>query len=98
MIQSQTFDNISYHFPTSSKAFQRALSSLFPKGSRLYRTDAENKTGSWGIIEIFFRKSCNPTDFVSTSSIRISPSIGANLNRAAINDDFPAPVLPTIPT
>ena len=32
-----------------------------------------------------------------TLSIRIVPVGSANLNKAVINEDFPAPVLPTIP-
>lgn len=58
----------------------------------------ENKTGSWGIIEILDRKSRNPNSCISTSSIIMFPSFIANLNNADIKEDFPAPVLPTIPT
>lgn len=35
---------------------------------------------------------------VSIPSILILPSIFESLKRAEINDDFPAPVLPTMPT
>lgn len=41
---------------------------------------------------------CLPTREVSIPSIDIVPSMYANLNKADINDDLPAPVLPTIPT
>lgn len=57
----------------------------------------ENKTGSWGIKESLDRNSCNPNSCISRLSIVILPSLRANLNNAPINDDFPAPVLPTIP-
>lgn len=49
-------------------------------------------------MEIFLRKSCKPIVLISMSSIIISPSNGFNRNRVEINDDFPAPVRPTIPT
>jgi hypothetical protein len=49
------------------------------------------------MIEIFDRSSCNPKLFISISSIIMEPSLRANLNNALIIDDFPAPVLPTIP-
>ena len=51
----------------------------------------------WGIIEMFFRKSCNPWFRMLTLSIRIFPVGSDSLNKAVINDDFPAPVRPTIP-
>lgn len=83
---------------TFSKALQSTSSLTFSKGSKLYLTVAENNTGSWGIMEIFDRKSLSRTLAVSTSSMAITPSIGARRNRAAIRVDLPAPVLPTIPT
>jgi len=49
-------------------------------------------------MESFDRKSCNPKSCISMLSIMILPSLKANLNNAPIKDDFPAPVLPTIPT
>lgn len=82
---------------TCSRAFQTALSSNSLKGSRLNRILAANKTGSCGMIEIFFLRSFSGTVFVSTLSIVMVPSNGARWNSAAIRDDFPAPVLPTIP-
>lgn len=67
-------------------------------GSRLYRMVAWKRTGSCGIIEIFERKSLSAMLPVSTLSMTIDPSNGASLNKAAISEDFPAPVRPTIPT
>lgn len=43
-------------------------------------------------------KAFSPISWMSMSSIKILPSLSANLNNAFIMDDFPAPVLPTIPT
>ena len=43
-------------------------------------------------------KSRNEMSVIGTASIRTEPSGSASLNNAAINDDLPAPVLPTIPT
>lgn len=53
---------------------------------------------TWGIIEIFFRKSWSPSSDVKYLSIQIFPSGSAKRKRAAIRELFPAPVLPTIPT
>lgn len=66
-------------------------------GSKLFRIVPENKTGSWGIMEIEDLKSLRSKSCISISSIKIFPSFVANLNSASIKDDFPAPVLPTIP-
>lgn len=44
------------------------------------------------------RKQCNPMLFIVTLSIKISPRGSDNLNNDARNEDFPAPVRPTIPT
>ena len=50
------------------------------------------------MIDIRFRNSCNPIFAQSISSIEILPlSISVNRNKATINEDFPAPVRPTIP-
>lgn len=49
-------------------------------------------------MEILDRSSCNPILLMSRLSTKMEPSLTANLNNAPINDDFPAPVLPTIPT
>ena len=51
----------------------------------------------WGMIDIFFRKSCRPIFPISILSIRILPVGSESLNKAVIREDFPAPVLPTIP-
>ena len=51
------------------------------------------------MIVILERNSCNPRDAISTPSMRIEPSAASIIrNRAKVKDDFPAPVLPTIPT
>ena len=53
---------------------------------------------TWGIIDKHFLRSCRPMVEMSTPSIRIfPPAASINLNRPRVNDDFPAPVLPTIP-
>ena len=49
------------------------------------------------MIDIFFRKSCKPIFERSILSIMIFPVGSESLNKAVINEDFPAPVLPTIP-
>lgn len=82
---------------TSSRAAQRLVSSNSWNGSRLSRSDVENSTGSWGIMAIRLRSSCKPKLLVSNSSMSIWPSVRARRNNAEINDDFPAPVRPTIP-
>ena len=51
----------------------------------------------WGIIDILFRKWFNPMSEMLILSIKIFPVGSESLNRAVIRDDFPAPVLPTIP-
>ena len=43
-------------------------------------------------------KSPSEMSVIGMASILMIPSGSASLNRAAINDDFPAPVLPTTPT
>ncbi len=80
-----------------SREFQRASSLYCPKGSRFFRREPENKTGSWGMMAILDRKSWRPIVLLSTPSMIMCPSGSANLNNEAINDDFPAPVRPTIP-
>lgn len=82
---------------TSSNAFKRTWSEYSLNGSKLVRIVPENNTGSWGMMESLDRKSCSPNSCISMPSIMILPSFLANLNKAAIKDDFPAPVLPTIP-
>lgn len=84
-------------FITSSKAFQRTWSGYSLEGSKFVRIVLENKMGSWGIIESLERKSRSPNSCISKLSMIIFPSLTANLNNALNKDDFPAPVLPTIP-
>lgn len=55
-------------------------------------------TGSCGIIEILDLIIFSGISLVHIPSIMIFPSTSANRNRAAIIEDFPAPVRPTIPT
>ena len=50
------------------------------------------------MTDIALRKQCNPMLFITTLSIKISPRGSDNLNIDARNEDFPAPVRPTIPT
>ncbi len=69
------------------------------RGSTFLLTVPVNKKGVYGIIDIFFLNRCNPIYFILTPFIRIIPDeISVILNIAYIIDDFPAPVLPTIPT
>jgi len=89
---------LNYMIITSSNAFKRIWSEYSLNGSKLVRNVPENNTGSWGMMEILDRKLCNPNSCISIPSIMILPSLKANLNKAKIKDDFPAPVLPTIPT
>ena len=49
------------------------------------------------MIDIFFLKSCRASVEISMLSIKIVPVGSESRKRAVINDDFPAPVLPTIP-
>jgi hypothetical protein len=80
-----------------SSEFQRASSLYCPNGSKFFRREPENKTGSWGMIAILDRKSWRPIDLLSMPSIIICPSGSASLNKEAISDDLPAPVRPTMP-
>ena len=82
---------------TCSKALQMLWSSNTLKGSTLYRTGPLNSTGSWGIMDILVRTSCSPRPRHSTSSILILPIGSASLKKEDMREDFPAPVLPTIP-
>ena len=80
-----------------NKDFHKLSSENSSNGSKFRLRVPENKTGSWGIIEMCLLKVSNATDSVSNPSISIIPSISANLNIADIREDFPAPVRPTIP-
>ena len=51
-----------------------------------------------GIVEILLLRVCKPISVMVTPSISTKPSGSANRNKAAMRDDFPAPVLPTTPT
>ena len=59
---------------------------------------AHTNTFTWGMIEIWRRRSCRPISLVSRPSITIWPNGSASLKRADTMDDLPAPVRPTIPT
>lgn len=62
------------------------------------RTVPENKNESCGTIDMRDRSTSNGSVDISTVSILIRPELsGAIRNNAAINEDFPAPVRPTIP-
>ena len=55
--------------------------------------------GFWRIRVIWSLKAFKSSFAMSLSSITILPSEGDKaLHRSLMNDDFPAPVLPTIPT
>ena len=55
-------------------------------------------TGSWGIMESFERRSSKPISEMLIPSISIIPDVkSTNRKSATPNDDFPEPVLPTIP-
>ena len=55
-------------------------------------------TGSWGMMDNFERKSSRPISKILISSIFITPEVkSTNLNSATPSEDFPDPVLPTIP-
>lgn len=93
---NKCFKNFST-LPTSSIASHNSASEYSSKGSRFDRIVPEKRTGSWGIIEIFFRKSEMFINFVSIPSIIIDPCVSARRNSAVIIEDFPAPVRPTMP-
>lgn len=45
------------------------------------------------------RKVCNPIFDMSTPSIKMVPSAASTIrNKLRVNEDFPAPVRPTMPT
>lgn len=50
------------------------------------------------MIDMLFRRTCNPSSEVTMPSIVIFPSGSARRNKAEISELFPAPVLPTSPT
>ena len=92
------FNQFAEFLPTSSRASHSALSGNSLKGSKLRRRVPENSTGSCGMMDMRLLKSSRAMEPVSIPSISIAPSKCASLNNAAISDDFPAPVRPTIPT
>lgn len=53
---------------------------------------------TWGMMEMLFLRSCKPISFVCIPSIMMVPDGSFNRKSTDINEDFPAPVLPTIPT
>lgn len=97
-------------YSSKSKALLQFLSLLHTGGTysskalqtlRYYIQNIHGKPShslTWGIMEIFFRKSWSPSSDVKYLSIQILPSGSAKRKRAAIRELFPAPVLPTIPT
>lgn len=56
-----------------------------------------NSNGSCGITLMCLRKALRGTLEVSTPSITILPLEGVRRNSAYSSEDFPAPVLPTMP-
>lgn len=51
------------------------------------------------MIVILERKSCNPREAISIPSIDIDPFTASMMrNNDNVKEDFPAPVLPTMPT
>ena len=64
--------------------------------------DPMKRNGCWGIMAIDSLRVLSPTSDKSTPSMRMLPplclSFSTILKRAWSTEDFPAPVLPTIPT
>jgi hypothetical protein len=57
------------------------------------------RNGDYGINAILFLKAWSPTVVIFVPSIRISPDSNSQRRKRVYKiDDFPAPVLPTIPT
>ena len=61
--------------------------------------DPLKRKGVWGITEMCFLNECSPIFSASQPpTLSTDPSSGStNLNNTCMIDDFPAPVLPTIP-
>ena len=69
-----------------------------PIGSRLYLIEPTKVNEVYGIIAMLLLNNLSPIFFISTPSIKIEPFLGSViLKRTYINEDFPAPVLPTQP-
>jgi hypothetical protein len=68
-------------------------------GSRFSTIVPAKMNGSFGITEIYYRKSLNPTFEISVSSIKSCPSSISFIRKIEAKiDDLPAVVRPTIPT
>lgn len=53
---------------------------------------------TWGIIVRRLRKSCKPIlEMLTPSMVMLPPAASMMRNRPSVREDFPAPVLPTIP-
>ncbi len=53
---------------------------------------------TWGMIVSLVLRSCRPISPVVTSSITMDPAAASMMrNRPSVIEDFPAPVLPTMP-
>ena len=64
----------------------------------MYTWNIYTATLTCGRIVICDLRSCNPRSAISIPSILIHPSaLSIRRNNATVNDDFPAPVLPTTP-
>ena len=86
--------------PELSRAAHKKSSLCFLKGSKLVRISPLKRKGVWGITDNRCLSVCNPSERAERLSIWYSePNSGSMiLKRAWIIEDFPAPVLPTIPT
>ena len=71
------------------------------KDKLLIRSDRwipSNSIGNWGMMDRWDRRSANPSDWMSISSIITLPDWGSTiLYKACMIELFPAPVLPHIP-
>ncbi|KAH3665605.1 hypothetical protein OGAPHI_003793 [Ogataea philodendri] len=82
----------------SSRASHSSSSVYISVGSMLDRNEPSKICESCGIIDSFDRKSYNPMLLVFTSSMSMWPLAASMIRKIAnVNDDLPAPVLPTIP-
>merc|ERR1719234_2557741 len=85
--------------PALLRARCKSSSEKWFPGSRLKRRLPENRVGSCGMIVSLALRSCRPMVVISLPSMGTLPLVGSIiLNSARLRLDFPAPVLPTMPT
>lgn len=85
--------------PAALRASQHFSSVNVSNGSRLLLMVPMNRIGSWGTMLILDLRSARDILVISTPSMRIDPAYGSKtLNSDNAREDFPAPVLPTMPT